>query len=124
MQYSPLCAIPYVAMVDAGTVELVRTLGVEVLSSAELVQHFEARWNQAALDSHLEAGRRVGRVRAAAFRMITEGTRNGGAVQEIEGKQVEVDGLAAEKLITDHEPVLALNPNASTPHYEPRWWPT
>ncbi len=44
MQYSPLCAIPYVAMVDAGTVELVRSLGVEVASSAELIQAFEARW--------------------------------------------------------------------------------
>src|SRR5579863_2093827 len=59
MQYSPQCAIPYVAMVDAGTVELVRALGVEVASSAELVQHFEARWSAAALESHLEAGRRV-----------------------------------------------------------------
>ena len=46
MQYSPLCAIPYVAMVDAGTVELVRSLGVEVVSSAELIQHFEARWTR------------------------------------------------------------------------------
>src|SRR5260370_18867800 len=43
MQYSPLCAIPYVAMVDAGTIELVRSCGVEVFSSANLVQTFEAR---------------------------------------------------------------------------------
>ena len=119
MQYSPLCAIPYVAMVDAGTVELVRTLGVEVLSSAELVQHFEARWNQAALDSHLEAGRRVDRVRAAAFRMITERTRNGGSVQELEVKQFVLDGFAAEKLFTDHGPIVGVNANASNPHYEP-----
>src|SRR5713101_1075057 len=54
MQYSPQCAIPYVSMVDAGTVELVRSLGVEVVSSAELIQYFEARWNQSVLDSHLE----------------------------------------------------------------------
>src|SRR5229473_1093252 len=46
MQYSPQCAIPYVSMVDAGTVELIRGLGVEVVSSAELIQYFEARWNQ------------------------------------------------------------------------------
>jgi Xaa-Pro aminopeptidase len=45
MQYSPNCAVPYVSMVDAGTVELVRSLGVEVRTSADLVQHFEARWS-------------------------------------------------------------------------------
>jgi len=66
MQYSPMCAIPYVSTVDAGTVELVRSLGVDVVSSAELIQVFEARWSPDALESHLEAGRRVDRVRAAA----------------------------------------------------------
>jgi Xaa-Pro aminopeptidase len=106
-------------MVDAGTVDLVRTLGVEVLSSAELVQHFEARWNQAALDSHLEAGRRVDRVRAAAFQMIGERTRNGGSVEELAVKQFVLDGFAAEKLFTDHGPIVGVNANASNPHYEP-----
>jgi Xaa-Pro dipeptidase len=119
MQYSPLCAIPYVAMVDAGTVELVRTLGVEVLSSAELIQHFEARWNQAALDSHLEAGRRVDRVRAAAFKMIGERTRTGGAMEEFEVKRFVLDGFAREGLITDHGPIVGVNANAANPHYEP-----
>src|SRR6202050_5247783 len=82
MQYSPLCAIPYVAMVDAGTVELVRSLGIDVVSSAELIQTFEARWSAEALESHLEAGRRVDRVRAQAFEMIREITRGGGTTQE------------------------------------------
>ena len=86
MQYSPLCAIPYVAMVDAGTVELVRSLGVEVVSSAELIQVFEARWTPEALESHLEAGRRVDRVRAEAFALIRERTRNGAPLQEVEVK--------------------------------------
>jgi len=53
MQYSPMCAIPYVSMVDGGTVELVRSVGVEVVSSAELIQAFEARWTPQALESHL-----------------------------------------------------------------------
>ena len=57
MQYSPDCAVPYVAMVDAGTVEMIRGLGVEVATSANLIQYFESRWNQQLLDSHLEAGR-------------------------------------------------------------------
>lgn len=119
MQYSPQCAIPYIAMVDAGTVELVRSLDVEVVSSAELVQHFEARWTPAGLESHLEAGRRVDRVRAAAFDLIREKTRNGLGVSEFEVKQFILDGFSAAGLFTDHGPIVGVNANASNPHYEP-----
>src|SRR5450759_4117129 len=55
MQYSPNCAVPYVSMVDAGTVELIRSCGVDVVSSANLIQLFEARWTDAQLESHLAA---------------------------------------------------------------------
>lgn len=119
MQYSPQCAIPYVAMVDAGTVELVRGLGIEVVSSAELIQHFEARWNPAALESHLEAGRRVDQVRRDAFQMISERTRNRGVVEEFEVKQFVLAGFAKKELITDHGPIVGVNANAANPHYEP-----
>ena len=67
MQYSPNCAIPYVSLVDGGTLELVRGVGVEIVTSANLVQLFEARWTAEQLEMHLEAGRRVDRVRAEAF---------------------------------------------------------
>ena len=73
MQYSPNCAIPYVAMVDAGTVELVRSLGVEIASSANLIQYFEARWNQQQLDSHLEAGKLIDQIRRDAFALVEIG---------------------------------------------------
>ena len=106
MQYSPLCAIPYVAMVDAGTVELVRSLGVEVASSAELIQAFEAR-------------RRVDRVRAEAFALIHERTRNGAPLQELEVKRFVREGFAKAGLVTDHGPIVGVNANASNPHYEP-----
>jgi Xaa-Pro dipeptidase len=119
MQYSPQCAIPYVAMVDAGTVELVRGLGIDVVSSAELIQHFEARWNPAALESHLEAGRRVDQVRRDAFQMIGERTRNGGAVEEFEVKQFVLAGFGKKGLVTDHGPIVGVNANAANPHYEP-----
>ena len=119
MQYSPLCAIPYVAMVDAGTVELVRSLGVEVATSAELVQAFEARWTPEALESHLEAGRRVDRVRAEAFALIHERTRNGSPLQEVEVKRFVLEGFAKAGMITDHGPIVGVNANAANPHYEP-----
>ena len=119
MQYSPNCAIPYVAMVDAGTVELVRGVGVEVVSSAELVQTFEARWTPEALETHLEAGRRVDRVRAAAFDLIRERTRSGSSLQELEVKQFVLDSFREAGMFTDHGPIVSVNANASNPHYEP-----
>ena len=119
MQYSPLCAIPYVALVDAGTVELVRSLGVEVATSAELIQAFEARWTPEALESHLEAGRRVDRVRAQAFALIHERTRNRAPLQEIEVKRFVLDGFAKAGMVTDHGPIVGVNANAANPHYEP-----
>ena len=119
MQYSPMCAIPYVSMVDAGTVELVRSLGVEVVSSAELIQAFEARWTPEAAEMHLEAGRRVDRIRAEAFAMVKERVRNGAPLREVEVKNFFQAGYAREGLITDHGPIVGVNANASNPHYEP-----
>jgi Xaa-Pro aminopeptidase len=119
MQYSPQCAIPYVAMVDAGTVELVRGLGVDVASSAELIQHFEARWSRAAFESHLEAGRRVDRVRREAFEMIGARTQEGASVEELEVKHFIRERFHNAGLATDHGPIVGVNANASNPHYEP-----
>ena len=119
MAYSPMCAVPYVAIVDAGTVELVRSLGVEVVTAAELIQIFEARWTPAALETHLEAGRRVDKVRAAAFGLIRQRTRNGAPLQEVEVKDFIRQGFADAGLLTDSGPIVGCNANASNPHYEP-----
>jgi len=119
MQYSPNCAIPYVSMVDAGTLELVRGTGVEVISSAELIQAFEARWSADALESHLEAGRRVDMVRRQAFDMIRERTGNGGSTNELEVKRFVLEEFARGGLFTDHGPIVGVNANAANPHYEP-----
>lgn len=119
MQYSPLCAIPYVAMVDAGTVELIRAAGCEVASSAELIQRFEARWTQAMLESHLDAGRRVDRVRREAFELIGERLRRGARIGEMDVRRFIRERFAGEGLVTDHGPIVAVNANAGNPHYEP-----
>lgn len=120
MQYSPNCAIPYVSMVDAGTVELVRGLGSEVVSSADLVQVFEARWDQAKLESHLEAGRRVDRIRSEAFRLASERLRSGVALTEWELAEFIRKRFAEDGLKTDHGPIVAAAENSGDPHYEPR----
>ena len=119
MQYSPRCAIPYVSMVDAGTIELVREAGVDVATSAELIQHFEARWDAQAQESHLEAGRRVDRVRREAFALIGENTRGSGSIQEFAVQQFVRERFRQEGLFTDHGPIVGVNANASNPHYEP-----
>ncbi len=119
MQYSPNCAVPYVSLVDGGTIELVRGLGVDVATSANLIQLFEARWTSEQLEMHLDAGRRVDRVRAAAFHRVGEALRTGAAIGEFDVKTFVREAFAREGLITDHGPIVAVNAHMSDPHYEP-----
>ena len=120
MQYSPNCAVPYVAMVDAGTVELVRSSGVAIVTSADLIQYFEARWTQEQLESHLEAGQLVDGVRRDVFRLIGERIRANAPMTEWEAQQFIADQFRARGLYTDHGPNVSVNANASNPHYEPQ----
>jgi Xaa-Pro dipeptidase len=120
MQYSPNCAVPYVAMVDAGTIELIRGIGVEIATSANLVQYFEARWSKVQLEGHLEAGRRVDRVRREAFQRIGEKLRASEHVTEWDIQQFIATRFREEGLFADHGPDVAVNANASNPHYEPK----
>jgi Xaa-Pro dipeptidase len=119
MQYSPECAVPYVAMVDAGTVELIRAQGVEVATSANLVQSFEAKWTQDKLDSHMSAGVLVDEIRRAAFLEIGDLLRGRELVNEYTIKSFILESLEKAGLFTDHGPIVGVNANASNPHYEP-----
>jgi Xaa-Pro aminopeptidase len=120
MQYSPRCAIPYVAMVDAGTIELVRSFGIEVVSSADLVQYFEARWTETQLDAHLRAATIVDEVRDAAFRLVGEKLSRGETTDEWEIKNFILKQFGERGLVAEHGPIVAVNENASDPHYEPQ----
>ena len=119
MQYSPNCAIPYVSLVDGGTLELVRGAGVEVVSSANLIQLFESRWTVEQLEMHLEAGRRVDQVRAAAFQKIGAALNAGESITEWQVNRFIREGFAKAGLVTDHGPIVGVNANMSNPHYEP-----
>jgi Xaa-Pro aminopeptidase len=119
MQYSPLCAIPYVSMVDAGTYELVAETGVEIVSSADLVQQFDSLWTKAQFEMHMEAGKRVDQARREAFDFVGERIRAGEAVTEYEVQQFMCMRFAQLDLTHDHGPTIAVNANASDPHYEP-----
>ena len=119
MQYSPNCAIPYVSLVDGGTLEQIRSTGVEVVSSANLVQLFEARWSAEQLEMHLEAGRRVDRIRAEAFSKIGATLRSGATISEWQVNRFIRDSFERAGMVTDHGPIVAVNANMSDPHYEP-----
>jgi len=119
MQYSPDCLIPYVSLVDAGTVEMVRGLGVEVASSAELVQRFEACWSPAQLEMHLEAGRRVDAIRSEAFEEIGRRVRAGGSVEESAIRDFVRARFREQGLAAGDGPIVAVNANSGNPHYEP-----
>ena len=119
MQYSPNCSIPYVSMVDGGTLELVRSTGAEVVSSANLIQLFESRWSAEQLEMHLEAGRRADRIRADAFAKIGDALRSGGTISEWQINRFIRESFARAGMTTDHGPIVAVNAHMSDPHYEP-----
>jgi Xaa-Pro aminopeptidase len=87
MQYSPRCGVPYVSLVDAGTVELVRSCGVEVVTSANLVQLFEAVWTPQQYASHKHAATHVDEIRRAAFARVADSLGAGARITEYDVQQ-------------------------------------
>jgi Xaa-Pro aminopeptidase len=119
MEYSAGCAIPYIARVDAGTVELVRQNGVEVRSSGDLVQQFSAVWNEQAIATHRDASDKLYRIKDRAFAAIAERTRAGGHTTEFEIQQLMAGWFKDEGLVSDADPNVSASENAGNPHYLP-----
>lgn len=119
MQYSPKNAIPYVAMVDAGTIELVRSAGVKVVSSADLVQKYEACWSEDQLQSHLAAGVAIDRIVREAFQVAATNVREKKPFTEYDLKQWILQEFAAAGITANDGPDVAVGPHASDPHYGP-----
>jgi Xaa-Pro dipeptidase len=117
MQYSPKNEIPYVAMVDAGTIELVRSSGPKVVSSADLVQKYEACWSAAQLESHLTAGEAIDRIVREAFRYAAKCVRDKVSLTEYDLKQWILKEFGAAGLVTEEGPDIAVGAHASDPHY-------
>jgi Xaa-Pro aminopeptidase len=119
MQYSPKAAIPYVAMVDAGTIELVRGAGVKVVSSADLVQKHEACWTPEQLKSHLAAGEKIDRIVQGAFQQAATQVRGKRSLTEYDLQQWILGEFASAGIQREEGPDVAVNANASDPHYGP-----
>jgi Xaa-Pro aminopeptidase len=118
MEYSPGAAIPYVGRVDAGTVEMVRAAGPEVVSSADLVQQFEARWDDEQKALHDRAARDTLAAKDEAFALIRERLASGMAVKESEVQAFIQARFEARGLTTHHPCIVAVNDHASDPHFE------
>jgi Xaa-Pro dipeptidase len=118
MQYSPNNIVFTISLVDAGTVELVRSFGKNIVSSADLVSRFEATLLDEQIDSHFAAGKKVDAITAAAFREIGSRVRNGGT-HEFDIQKFFGESFQREDLVTDDLPIVAVNANASNPHYAP-----
>jgi Xaa-Pro aminopeptidase len=118
MQYSPNNIIFYVSLVDAGTVELVRSFGKNIVSSADLVSRFEATFTDEQVETHFAAGKKIDAITAAAFQEIGRRVRNGGT-NEFDIQKFFAESFDREGLVTDDLPIVAVNSNASNPHYTP-----
>jgi Xaa-Pro aminopeptidase len=118
MEYSPLGEVPYVSYVDAGTLERVRACGVEVCSSADLLQHFLI-WDDKDRVAHEEAVRGVIHAKDLAFQLINDRLKAGQRVTELEVQEQIMQELARRGLEYDHAPIVAFGSHASDGHYSP-----
>ena len=119
MEYSPMCAIPYLSRVDAGTAEAIRSRGIEILSSGDLVQQFEASWTPAQLASHRTASASLYRIKDRAFETARTALRDGRALNEYALQQLMARWFEEEGLVSDEAPVVAVGAHAGDPHYLP-----
>ena len=119
MQYSPLNTIPYISRVDAGTVELIRSLGTEVVSSADLVQVFEAVWSDEQLESHLYAAKNMRELVDVIFKEVGRRVRESVPTTELHIQSFIWDQFARRNLEANHAPIVAINEHSADPHYTP-----
>jgi Xaa-Pro dipeptidase len=119
MEYVPRNANPYVSRVDAGTVELVHSFGIEVVPSGDLIQRFEACWDDEQWAMHLEAAKHTRSAYDVSFGYIAEQVRKQKPPRETEVQQVILDHFERNGVMADHAPIVAVGPHSGDPHYEP-----
>ncbi len=120
MEYVPRNANPYVSRVDAGTIELVRSFGVNVVPSGDLIQAFEATWDDDQWAMHQEAARHTQTAFQVVWQFIAERIRGPGSVHELEVQERILQHFREHKMVCDHPPICAVGPHSGDPHYEPR----
>lgn len=121
MQYSPMNNIPYVSIVDAGTVDLIRSFGHEIVSSADLVQQFEGLIDEAGYESHLEACELIQKVKNEAFAEIGKELSERRDLDEFELSEFILRRFREEGITAgDDRPIVGINEHPADPHFEPK----
>jgi len=118
MQYSPNNIVFTVSLVDAGTIDMIRGMGKNVVSAADLIALFEATLSDEQIKTHFAARDLIDPITKAAFQEIGRRVRNGGTTEH-EMQQWIMEAFARDGLITDDPPIVAANANSGNPHYEP-----
>jgi Xaa-Pro dipeptidase len=118
MQYSPKNNVPYVSMVDGGTIELLKSLGYKIVSSADLVQMFVSVIPEEGYRTHIEAGRVMDKIRAEAFDKIRSAVRNNTGETEYDIQQYMMRRFKAEGLTTYDPPMVGVNDHPADPHFD------
>ncbi|HTL61499.1 MAG TPA: M24 family metallopeptidase [Nitrospira sp.] len=119
MQYSPMNAVPYVSRVDAGTLELIKSFDVQVVSSGDLIQLFEARWTDRQLESHQYAASALRRIVDEAFGHVGEALTTGRRLSEYGLQQFILARIQDAGMVTSSAPIAAVNAHSADPHYGP-----
>lgn len=118
MEYSPRNANPYISRVDAGTIELVKSCGVNIIPSGDLIQSFEATWDDQQWLMHQAAAVQTNAAFDVAWKCIADGVRNNGEVEEAAVRAAIMDHFATHSMTTYHPPIVGVGPNGGDPHYE------
>ncbi|MBN1212735.1 MAG: aminopeptidase P family protein [candidate division Zixibacteria bacterium] len=119
MEYSPLGRLPYIGLVEAGTIELVKSYGVEIISSADLVASFQARLTDRQIEAHHKAAADLIRIKNGAFAFIAEALNKGSNINEYDVCRFILDAFEKNELTTQFGPNCSVDANAGNPHYEP-----
>jgi len=119
MEYSPGNAIPYISKVDAGTIEMVRKTGVNVVSSMNLTQYFEARWSEEAYKDNLETAKIMRSIVDKTFAYMKDKIVKKERITEYDVQQFMLKNFHDNNLITNEAPNCSVNANSGNPHYEP-----
>ncbi|MFL5610419.1 MAG: M24 family metallopeptidase [Gemmatimonadaceae bacterium] len=119
MEYSPGDAVPYLDRIPAGVIEMVRTAGATVVTSADLVSAFYAVWTDEQRASHERAARAVATLGQEAIRLAGSRADSAAPLTEHALQSWIKEKFEAGGLETDHGPIVAIGPNAANPHYEP-----
>ena len=119
MEYSPKNGIPYLSKVDAGTIDLVRSFGVEVVSSGSFLQHYTCVLDAEQLVMHEEAADFLDRLAAKVWEKVRTAVKNGASLNEYQVRMFMAEQMTAHGFTTEGLPICAVNAHSADPHYEP-----